>query len=86
MVLTILLIIYSKGHQCNDHPEQESKEREQAPWKKEDKLRFPTDKPGNALKQSWPGESACHLTHSWNQLDPGSDSRAWANHNFSMTQ
>lgn len=62
--------------------------------KKENKLRerkrtssvsFPTDKPGNVLKQSRPGESACHLTH-WNQLDPGSDSRAWANHNFSMTQ
>lgn len=40
MVLMILLIVYSEGHQCNDHPEQESKEREQAPWKKENKLRF----------------------------------------------
>lgn len=45
MVLTILLIVYSEGHQCNDHPEQVSKEREQAPFP------LPTDKPGNVLKQ-----------------------------------
>lgn len=45
MVLTILLIVYTEGHQCNDHPEQERKEKEQAPFL------LPTDKPGNVLKQ-----------------------------------
>lgn len=73
------------GHQGNDHPVQETREREQAPFP------LPMDKPGNVLKLQKPEEAACHLTH-WNQSDLSSNSSfaiyklwAWANHNFSMT-